>query len=206
MSFFSFISFTLLNGFPPPLHLPSNLETNYIPGRQRSGDKGLASGFRLESILQPACKILQVALRVERLMLSDANWYNNYRDIQISLSQSSLSAPEGTGLSLQQCSLINFWGQHMDLHCQVSDPVSQQSPATGPRQCQPPRAEAGLRPDSQGGSGNTQIHRDTKCGAPMNAPRPEPQPETKTQGRHFTGCFCFWCSFLFPLMLNQLRV
>lgn len=189
MSFFSFISFTLLNGFPPTLHLPSNLETNYIPGRQRSGDKGLASGFRLESILQPACKILQVALRVERLMLSDANWYNNYRDIQISLSQSSLSAPKGTGPSLQQHSLlINVWGQHMDLHCQVSDPVSQQSQATGPRQCQPPRAEAGLRPQ-QPGSGSMYIHRDAKCGVLMDAPRPEPQPETKTQGCHFTGCF-----------------
>lgn len=72
MYFPSFISFKWPNGFPPPLYLPLSLETNYIPGRQRAGGKGLASGFKRECILQPAYKTLQVGLRVERLMLSDA--------------------------------------------------------------------------------------------------------------------------------------
>lgn len=71
MSFCSFISFKLSDGFPPPLYPPLGLETNYIPGRLRSGDKGLDSGFRHEAVLQCAYKTLQVGLRVERLMLTD---------------------------------------------------------------------------------------------------------------------------------------
>lgn len=73
--FLFFYQFQLLNGLPPPLHLPSSLETNYIPGRQRS-DKGPVSGLRLESILQLVCKTLQVGLTVERLMLSNAKLHN----------------------------------------------------------------------------------------------------------------------------------
>lgn len=71
MSSSCFISFKLSSGFPPLLYCPLSLETNYIPERLRSGDKGLDSGFRHESVLQRAYKTLQVGLRVERLMMSD---------------------------------------------------------------------------------------------------------------------------------------
>lgn len=99
--------------------------------------------------------------------------------------------PKGTGLSWQQISLlVNFWGRHTGLLCQVSDPLSQQSQAAGPGWCLTPRTEAVAR-DGYEQAEPWWCHGNATAWNSKKHRHPRTQSSDEGPGISLTGCFCF---------------